>query len=186
MYRLRLINQKEFYEPTKDLIFSGKGSYLTIPVNWVLNEYELLFALRFKTTTPDGMLYLNKVYDDKFFCVYLEKGKLYLNKGLFNRNKVKLWSQQLSDGIPHVIRLYWAFGQFIIEVDDEPLKYITPPNSLPIVNGRHLYIGGGPVHMQIPSFKGCVYFIETPVEVLTYINFSDGTLPIDIKIGPCK
>lgn len=185
MYRLRSINLQESYEPLKDLIFDG-SSYLTVPVNWVLNEYELLFAMRFKTTTPDGMLYLNKVYDDKFFCVYLEKGQLYLNKGLFDKNKMKLWSGRLADGVPHVIRLYWAFKQFILEVDDQPLKYLTPPNTLPIVNGRHLYIGGGPVHMRVPSYQGCMYFIQTPVETLTYLNFSTGTLPSGVKIEVCK
>ena len=32
MYRLRYIDQQEFYEPLKDLVFNGDGSYLTIPV----------------------------------------------------------------------------------------------------------------------------------------------------------
>ena len=185
MYRLRYIDQQEFYEPLKDLVFNG-SSYLTIPVNWVLSKYELLIALRFKTTISDGMLYLNKVYDDKFFCMYLEKGQLYLNKGLFDKNKVKLWSENLADGVPHEIRLYWAFKQFIIEVDNRPLKYVTPPNTLPLVNGRHVYIGGGPIHLRVPSYQGCIYFIQTPVETLTYLNFNDRTLPTGVKVEVCK
>ncbi len=180
LYRLRYIDRQEFYEPLKDLKFDG-SSYLTIPVNWVLSEYELLFALRFKTATPDGMLYLNKVYDDKFYCVYLEKGQLYLNKGLFDKNKVQLWSENLSDNVPHDIRLYWAFTQFVVEVDLRPLKYVTPPNTLPLVNGRHIYIGGGPTHLRVPPYQGCIYFIQTPVETLTYLNFDDGTLPAGVK-----
>ncbi len=184
MYRLRYIDQLEFFEPLKDLVFNG-NSYLSIPVNWELNQYELLFAMRFKTTTPNGMLYLNKVYDDKFFCVYLENGQLYLNKGLFDKNKVKLWPKNLADGVPHVIRLYWAFRQFIVEVDDGPYTYVTPPNTTQLVNGRRVYVGGGPVHLRVPPYKGCIYFIQTPVETFTYLNFADGSLPNGISIGVC-
>lgn len=166
-------------------MFSGDGSYLTIPVNWVLDEHELVFALRFKTTTPDGMLYLNKVYDDKFFCVYLEKGQLYLNKGLYDKHKVKLWTHNLADGTSHVIRVYWVFNELIVEVDDQPYEYITPPNTLPMVNGRHVYIGGGSTHLRVPAYQGCIYFVQTPVETLTYLNFEDGTLPSGVTVEPC-
>ena len=181
LYRLRFIDQREFFEPSKALVFNGR-SFLTFPVNWAQKDHELLFGIRFKTTFPDGMLYLNKVYEDKFYCVYLQEGQLYLNKGLNEINKVLLWSTGLHDGTPHVVKLYWTFEQLVVEVDNQPVKYVTPPNTLPMVNGRKVYIGGGPVHLDVEPFKGCIFFVETPTETFTYRNFSENS---GVKIQVC-
>ena len=120
-----------------------------------------------------------------FVCT-LRKVNCTLIKVFLIRIRLNFGSENLADGVPHEIRLYWAFKQFIIEVDNRPLKYVTPPNTLPLVNGRHVYIGGGPIHLRVPSYQGCIYFIQTPVETLTYLNFDDGTLPNGIKVEVCK